>query len=305
MNRTFQSLLFIVVVTASSSHADVQRSTEANLANAMPTQNHRKLSIMIDPLAWGSQKGYSPADHARDIKVVLESCANSIWQHCTSTTLDTIVVRHRDDHPQADFARDSNGRISVGLHTEGMRWAQFSFQFAHEFCHVLADQSNDPSLLWHSTDHPNHWLEECLCETASLFALREMSKSWLKSPPYPHWRDYSISLHNYAQERMDDPVHQLPKEIAFLDWFHQNEHLLRAAPVDRRKNTIVASHLLPLFEDDPGGWECITFINRGKRVMGKTLESHLREWRINCPLNLKPFVTKIAGLFGVDAGDTR
>ena len=50
---------------------------------------------------------------------------------------------HRPDHPQTDFkyARAGN-RIAIGLTARDNHWAQYSFQFAHEFCHALANYSN-------------------------------------------------------------------------------------------------------------------------------------------------------------------
>ena len=39
--------------------------------------------------------------------------------------------------------------------------------------------------------HANSWLEESLCETASLFTLRAMSRSWSIAPPYPAWKNYA------------------------------------------------------------------------------------------------------------------
>jgi hypothetical protein len=117
-----------------------------------------------------------------DITAVLQSAASEIWRHCRRIRLEGIDVYHRTDHPQTDFKRTSSGRIAIGLATQGPYWAQYSFQFAHEFCHALANYGNNPRQLVRYQRYANLWLEESLCETASLFALRAMSRSWRTSP---------------------------------------------------------------------------------------------------------------------------
>ena len=38
--------------------------------------------------------------------------------------------------------RGPDGRIGIGLAVVNARWAQFAFQFGHEFCHALAQHSS-------------------------------------------------------------------------------------------------------------------------------------------------------------------
>jgi hypothetical protein len=145
-----------------------------------------------------------------DITAVLQSAASEIWRHCRRIRLDGIDVYHRTDHPQTDFKRTPTGRIAIGLATQSTYWAQYSFQFAHEFCHALANYGNNPSRLVRYPAHANLWLEESLCEAASLIALRAMSRSWRTSPPYPSWRSYAPWLIAYAEQRLAMPQHSLP-----------------------------------------------------------------------------------------------
>jgi hypothetical protein len=145
-----------------------------------------------------------------DITALLRSAAFELWRHCPRTKLDGIDVYHRADHPQTDFKRTPNGRIAIGLAAQDTHWAQFSFQFAHEFCHMLANYSNSPQRSVRYPPPANFWLEECLCETASLFTLRAMSRSWQIAPPYPAWRDYAPWLNAYAERRLALPEHHLP-----------------------------------------------------------------------------------------------
>jgi hypothetical protein len=237
----------------------------------------------------------SPAD----ITAVLQSAGAELWRHCPRTQLDGIDVYHRSDHPQTDFRRSPSGRIAIGLAGHDTYWAQYSFQFAHEFCHALANFSNNPQQLIRYPPNANLWLEESLCETASLFTLRAMSRSWRTAPPYPAWRGYAPSLNAYVEERIALPEHHLPAGTPFLVWFHENHYAMRQNPDMRDRNTIVAIRLLPIFEAEPRGWEALAFLNRGSPDANKSLAQHFAEWRSLCPKDLRPFVTRLAAVFAV------
>lgn len=254
----------------------------------------RKLVMRID------MKGFGGAGEA-DIKAVLRSAAGEIWRHCPNTHFEQpgFSIYHNDKFPITHFERSDDGWIVIGLAVEGNLWARFSYQFAHEFCHALADHSNDWRRFWHNTGHANKWLEESLCETASLFALRAMAKTWEARPPYPNWKDYAKHLQGYAQERLDDPKHQLPAGKSFIEWLRETETTMRKNSTIRENNTIIAAQLLPLFEAEPRGWEAMTALNLGKRIQARTLTDHLGEWKSNTRPELQPFVGKIAAVLGV------
>jgi hypothetical protein len=252
----------------------------------------KPLDIQVQPGGFGRA---SPAD----ITAVLQSAGSELWRHCPRTRLDGIDVYHRTDHPLTDFKRSSSGRIAIGLATQDTRWAQYSFQFAHEFCHALANFGNSPHQSVRFPRHANLWLEESLCETASLFTLRAMSRAWRTAPPYPAWRGYAPSLNDYAEQRVALPEHHLPAGTPFIVWFRENQAALRQNADIRDRNTIIAIQLLPIFEAEPRGWEAVAFLNRDSPNPNKSLAQHFAEWRSQCPQNLHPFVTKLAATFAV------
>jgi hypothetical protein len=234
-----------------------------------------------------------------DIAAVLQSAGSELWRHCPRIQLDGIDVYRRIDHPQTDFKRTANGRIAIGLACQNTNWAQYSFQFAHEFCHALANFSNSSRQTVRYPFTANLWLEESLCETASLFALRAMSRSWQIAPPYPAWADYAPWFNVYAEQRLASPEHHLPAGKPFLVWFRENQYALRQNSALRDRNTIIAIQLLPIFESEPRGWETLAFINRDSPNPNKSLAEHFSEWRSQCPENLRPFVKKLAAVFAV------
>jgi hypothetical protein len=251
----------------------------------------KPLDIEVDAAGFGKVS-------AADIAAVLKSATGEIWRYCPNARLMGIDVYSRSDHPQTNFERGPDGRVVIGLTARGTRWAQYSFQFAHELCHTLANFGGNPQRFVRYPRHANVWLEESLCETASLFTLRAMSRSW-RTSPYAGWRSYAPWLNAYVEQRLALPEHQLPARTPFIAWFKQSEPALRLNPALRDRNTIIAIQLLPLFEAEPRGWEAVIFLNRGFPRGKGSLAQHLAEWQSQCPENLRPFLSRLASVFGV------
>jgi hypothetical protein len=273
--------LFYLILNGAARAADT---------NGPPSQ--KPLDIRVQANAFGTTS-------SAEITAVLNSAASEIWRYCPRTQIAGIDVYYRADHPQTDFKRKASGRIAIGLSAHDTHWAQYSFQFAHEFCHALVNFSNNPKQLVRYPRHANLWLEESFCETASLFSLRAMSRSWQVDPPYPAWRAYAPWLSDYAQERLTLPEHHLPGKTTFLVWFREKEPSLRQNPDRRDWNTMIAIQFLPIFEAQPRGWEAVTYLDRGSHAPGESLAQRLAEWRSQCPKDLRPFVARIATIFAV------
>jgi hypothetical protein len=262
------------------------------LDDALPAaENPRSVDLRVQANGFGRVS-------SADLTALLKSAGYEVWRCCWPTQLPGIDVYYRPDHPQTDLKRTPTGRISIGLSARDTHWAQYSFQFAHEFCHTLANFSNRPQRLVRFPPQANFWLEETLCETASLFTLRAMSRTWETAPPYPAWQDYAPWLNVYAQERLSLPEHQVPAEESFQNWFQEHETALRHNSTIRNWNTIIAIHLLPLFEAEPRGWRAVTFLNHDSGAVSESLAKHLAKWRAQCPENLRPFIDRLATVFG-------
>ena len=260
------------------------------LACSKPSATAASLKVAVQEGGWG-------ASSAREVRAIALSAAEEIARHCPRTRVGTIVVYHRDDHPQTAWERTADGKIPVGLQARDRQCAQFAFQFAHEFCHVLATHCNGVRRSLRADGRPNLWLEESLCEASSLFVLRAMARSWEHSAPFRDWRSYAPEFSRYAQDRMRVPG--ADGHADFARWFRQNEPAMRRNAELRDKNSVVALELLPLFEAEPRGWEAITFMNLGAQDRRQSLDAFLAEWRQKCPPALRPFVTKIAAVFGI------
>jgi hypothetical protein len=247
------------------------------------------ISIRVQPGGFGGAR-------AADITAVLQSTAGELFQYWPGTDLPRIDVYHRADRPQTDSRPAAGNRIAIGLTARDNHWAQYSFQFAHECCHALINCTNEERGSLRDRPYANLWLEESLCETASLFTLRALSRSWLIAPPYAAWRDYAPWLAEYADKRLALPEHHLPARTWFVVWFRANEPALRQDATRRDRNTIVAAQLLPIFEKEPRGWGALAFFRRPANP-NQTLSRHFVDWRSSCPREFQQFITKLAAVF--------
>lgn len=235
-----------------------------------------------------------------DIRAVLISAASTLWDHCPNTRWETpgFFIHRSMEHPITAYEHDKKGRIVIGLNVGGSYWSQFAFQFSHEFCHAMAGHSNDWKKAWIKGPKSNQWFEESLCETASLFALRAMSKRWQTAPPYPNWRSYAPHLNEYAEARITGARKAFQEP--FLTWFAKEQASLRGDAGQREKNLNIALQLLPLFEAEPSGWEAVTFCNLGERIPDKSLDAYFKDWEQNSPKVHQAFIRKLATLFGIE-----
>lgn len=271
-------------------------------------------NIVVEPLGWPMDGLKNPPWHVNRVRLVAASSASSLWRYCEPRELASIVVYPRKEGPLCDFKHDSRGRIRVGLNVKPNRYDQLAFQFAHEFCHVMAIHSRAGQR--HDARHSNHWLEESLCETASLFALRKMTNEWVQHTEFSTWetgdgKPYPPSHQAYAQTRIDSAILRLPSEQDFQPWFEGRQQFLRDHPivtVDIEKDkptwdelredyTVIASRLLPLFEANPENWEALSYLNLTPHRDNKPLAEHLADWQAVCPDRLKSFIQDLERLF--------
>ena len=224
-----------------------------------------------------------------DVEKVLYSAADQLWRYFPQRQLPTLLVEPKGG-PITLYRRGPNGEIQVRLNTGNRLWAQHAYQFAHEFGHVLAN--------YREGEHRNKWFEESICELASLFALRRMAERWQESPPYPNWKDYSAALAKYAQERIEPA--RLPEGTTLAQWYQQHAAALAANPVMRDKNTVVATALLPLFEQRPEHWEAIGYLNLDRPDSSQTFRAYLVQWQSHAPASHQPFISDVARQFGLD-----
>jgi len=254
----------------------------AHSAVAQPALPPLELRVAKD--GWG-------AASSGDVKAVCASAAKELWKHFPADRkFDPITVTFSKQGPMVIYGKGTDGDRRVLLNAQDSFWSQYAYQFAHEFCHIACN--------YRESEKSNHWFEESLCETASLFALKQMSESWKMQPPYSNWKDYSKSLKSYVDDHMKK--FDTLGDFTLAEWYQRNEAALRKNSTDRPKNQVVAVQLLPLFEKSPEHWAAVGYLNQWEKTRTLSWKEYLADWHQRVPEKHKKFVAEVGGLFKVN-----
>lgn len=255
----------------------------AVLASETERSSKPTLSIAVVSNDWGGAG-------KQDVLKVLESAAMPIWKSAGSPVLAPIAVENHPEGPMVKYKRGPLGTYNVLLDIHGRYWAQAAFQFSHEMAHILANYRKGPN--------KQHWLEESICECASLYSLRKMGQTWKTNPPYSNWASYAENLTKYAEDRIANTKHVPGNNLA--DWYAANKSTLDATSTNRELNNVVALRLLPIFEKYPNSWITVRLLNLGKPAENETLASYLSGWHARVSNQHRPMVKEIADLFSIE-----
>ncbi|MFM8892225.1 MAG: hypothetical protein ACKOTB_11510 [Planctomycetia bacterium] len=227
-----------------------------------------------------------------DIRGVLDSVSRELWRFFPDHEIEPIVVLRGDGPPITLFQRNELGEIVIRLNTGRMFWSQYAYQYAHELCHVLC--AAGPGY------QGNRWFEETLCETASLFAMRAMARTWKHTPPFANWRDYRDSLRDYTDEilRGRERVHEI-FAVGLPAFYRGHRAELERDPGGRELNGAMAVVFLQFFEEDPARWESVRWLNATRPRDGDSFQTYLQNWHDAVPAKHRPFVTLVADLYAM------
>jgi len=215
-----------------------------------------------------------------DIIFVLESAIGNIETYLIKQNipLSYITILHSTLHnppinnPQ--FIKAPTGCF-IYLDTIDTYWAQYSYQFAHEYCHFIMDCDYDPI-------HDKYgWIEESFAEFSSIFVLNEMSNSWAVNPPYPNWQGFESALKSYSDNKINEFAPLLLEP--FKEWFSANENHLSTTRYDRNSNGIIAIEILNLFKTESELWKIIQFFKAVDNKHLLTFNELLNQWEAKLP----------------------
>ena len=251
--------------------------------------NSRKLglTIKVEGEGWGNVR-------KETIEKVLYSVADELLTRLPKKLSVPIVVTHTDSNPVALYERGANGEYRVQLHASEANWHLYTYEFAHELCHIL---SNYEENVGPGASRYNQWFEETLCETASLFTLKNVAATWKDAPPAPDWARETDKLNRFFDLLIAEGHRQLPPHSPLAVWLASNEEKLRRDPYQREKNELVANMLLPLFERNPENWSTLSYLNLEPGDAGNSLQDYLRNWYRNAPAEHKTFIADVLDLF--------
>lgn len=245
------------------------------------------LTIRVEGEGWGSVR-------KKTIESVLYAVADELLTRLPKKLVVPIVVTHTGKNPVALYERGEKGEYRVRLHASEANWHLYTYEFAHEFCHIL---SNYEENVGPGVSRYNQWFEETLCETAALFALKRLAATWEHKPPAPGLSGRGGKLNRFFDLLIAEGHRQLPAHAPLAVWLASNEEQLRRDPYQRKKNELVAALLLPLFERDPENWSSLGYLNLDSGDAENSLRAYLLNWYENSPAAHKDFIADVLGLF--------
>lgn len=244
------------------------------------------LQIRVREGDWGDAR-------TEDIEAVLYSTAAVLLEHFPGRRLNPIVISYSPEQPMTLFERGPGNSHQVQLSATGEQWPRYAYEFAHELSHILMNYDHHAGARSASV---NQWFEEAVCEAASLYALKRLTAVWESRPPQAKWAAYAPEFERYGERFLRESHRRVSGNVSLAQWFSRNEDALRSTPYRRSYNEVVATLLLPIFEDDPAFWDAIGYINLEPRR--DTFRGYLETWRDNAPDDYKGGILHIMGLFG-------
>src|SRR5438270_608429 len=104
------------------------------------------MEIAVQPTGWESE--------IAEMQRLLENVVQHFLRHFANPPSGRIKVEYRVDGPPMTVFRPSSADdYRILLPSRGRYWAQCSYQFAHEFCHVLCDFEKPRAV-------SNNWFQE-------------------------------------------------------------------------------------------------------------------------------------------------
>jgi hypothetical protein len=197
------------------------------------------------------------------------------------------------DGPEVKFGGNPDVGYDVHLNSDGNYWDNHVYQFAHETCHILAQ--------FLQTQHCNQWFEESLCEAASLFTLKTLSRMGamgkgpsvgLESGSIP----YHECLSRYADQYLNSLDRAIP-DVSIQQWFKTNEITMRHSPYCRSLNGVVANKMFGRFLSEPSNWNAAEFLNTEPCGPSKdSFSEYLGNWKSAAPGICHSFIDDIRSM---------
>jgi hypothetical protein len=200
-----------------------------------------------------------------------------------------VINEPNRDCPMVNFEKIGEQTVVFLCTSSGNLWSQIAYQLSHELCHIHANFAEQQG-------HTFKWLEESICELASLCNMNMMGQEWLTDAPLPYMSSYAESLSEYVQNR----INQISMPVQFNEWLEDNIKELKSNQYLRENNNVIAYKLMPIFNEDNKAWRAVGFMNKWAVNYDDSLSDYFSAWELNCPDDLKETVKAIARELGVN-----
>jgi len=283
-----------------SLHAHAASPAPARLIDPVPEPARARDAVVIrvEPGGWGE------ADE-RDIARVLSFVADTLAPAFPRHAADKIEIVHSSIGPGTQLERLSDGAYRIYLKVQDKNWGQFTYQFSHEYCHVVTNA--EQRIHQDSAVRGTQWFEESMCEAVSLLALQRVAARWEQAAPLANLPGYANVFREYARKLISQSHRHLPAGAPpgrpLESWYADNRLALQLDPYVRPRNEVVASVLYAWLAGSEDALEAIGYI--GVRGLSETGErdvfaAYLERWRAATPEHLRANVVSVPVLFGYD-----
>jgi len=236
------------------------------------------------------------ADALEDTEVIVQMIAEAFEAVVeVDTELEVIVSTAPERaNPYALYARQGAAfEVQLTSDPSGLYWAQMTLQLAHELCHVYSNFSL-------SRGHKHKWLEESLCEAASIATLNKLGTEWHSSALSARAPNYGSSLLEYVNTRRAS-ARQIRFKSDFKLWLKANLSQLERCSTQRELNNVVANYLYnKILSPEPSTWKAIRFLNTWDCHSNETFQDFGESWVGATVDQLQPATRRLLELLGVD-----
>ena len=247
------------------------------------------LSITVEPnTGWGN----APISNIKRLceNVALHFQENLRDAHKVDGRL-TIVYRSQGPiaYYRTFFGGDPD-EYKIGLKVTNTFWNNFSYQFGHEFCHIMHNHDT-------MKNSKNYWFNEAICELAAVWVLFEMGETWESRAPYWNWVDYRHNLTSYARNLINNTESQYAGTGA--EWLDRWEDAMRSkepGAFSYARVSQLSYKFLDIFQENPEAWNAI----RQMPTSSSEMATYMKEWYDDVDTEDKEFVEAIADEMGIE-----
>ncbi len=260
----------------------------------LPAVSLARLTIIVEPDArWGQAS-------VENIRVLLENVALHFQEVLRDEQkIDgNLTVFYHPNNPT--FLGNKLDEYKIGIAVTDRYWDNFSYQFGHEFLHLMQHHDYDRKFT-----RQNNWFREALAELANLWVIRRMSETWAYRAPYDNWINYRHHLLDYANNwMMSRPEVQYAGTGA--KWLAEYEDYLRLnfGSIPGENHYAIVAQLsykfLPIFEENPEAWNAV----RQMPASPSKMSDYMRQWYNTVDTEDKPYVKAIAEVMAIEIEST-
>ena len=259
----------------------------------LPTISFADLNITVEP-----NRGWGDAPTS-NIKRLCENVALHFQEQLRDKhkVNGDLTIVYNADGPIAFYRSYFGGgadEYKIGLSVTDTYWDRFSYQFGHEFCHIM---HNHDEIHQNLPNNPNDWFQEAICELANLWVIRRMGETWAYRAPYNNWVDYRHALINYANNAVMNRS-EVQYSGTGAEWLEEWEEPMRRdepGAFTYARVSQLSYKFLPIFEENPEAWNAVRQMPASKGRMSE----YMQEWYDTVDTEDKSFVENIAKEMGI------